>query len=458
MPSDTRTSNTATREARTGSHPGATGSGTHARTLAGIQAAIHAAPARGLTVDFNLGSSLDMCTNNGGDVLTLAGALTAPAVTSIDWQKQSAWLAAGASIADVSRELLVQGWALATLGGAASSTVAGALALDARGPHNSDDSETSGLPRMIEFVDGVGNTRQFVGGAANSPAITAIVAGLGLTGVCTEIELPLRPVSTGWMLVDSRRCETSDEVFAQLSGGPTGVYTMARIDPTGRGTGLGRGIAVSGRFAKVAELPEIRQPNALEYVDCAAGRNASRVPLRVGNAATRRALKGITHRTAAAQRRAELIPMASFFHADCELRAAGRELANTITYEFVVPVDQSEMIPRFLDRIGHLKVVGQAATLTRHAPRATGPLGITTDGWKLTIDLDTDVPGLGRVLDDWDEKVAAAGGQVSLATDSRMRIDMIAAMYPDLAKWQELRRYIDPQGHFSSNLARRLSL
>ena len=141
MPSDTKMSNTATREARTGSHPGATGSGTHARTLAGIQAAIHAAPARGLTVDFNLGSSLDMCTNNGGDVLTLAGALTAPAVTSIDWQKQSAWLAAGASIADVSRELLVQGWALATLGGAASSTVAGALALDARGPHNSDDSE-----------------------------------------------------------------------------------------------------------------------------------------------------------------------------------------------------------------------------------------------------------------------------------------------------------------------------
>ena len=47
---------------------------------------------------------------------------------------------------------------------------------------------------------------------------------------------------------------------------------------------------------------------------------------------------------------------------------------------------------------------------------------------------------------------------MSLATDSRMRIDMIAAMYPDLAKWQELRRYIDPQGHFSSNLARRLSL
>ena len=269
--------------------------------------------------------------------------------------------------------------------------------------------------------------------------------------MCTEIELPLRPVSTGWMLVDSRRCETSDEVFAQLSGGPTGVYTMARIDPTGRGTGLGRGIAVSGRFAKVAELPEIRQPNALEYVDCAAGRNASRVPLRVGNAATRRALKGITHRTAAAQRRAELIPMASFFHADCELRAAGRELANTITYEFVVPVDQSEMIPRFLDRIGHLKVVGQAATLTRHAPRATGPLGITR--WLETHHRPrhrrarprSSIGRLGR-------KVAAAGGQVSLATDSRMRIDMIAAMYPDLAKWQELRRYIDPQGHFSSNL------
>lgn len=432
--------------------------GTHARTLAGIQAAVRSARPRGLSVDFLVGSGLDVCANNGGDVLTLSGSFNTPAVTSIDWQKQSAWVAAGASIATVSRELLVQGWALAELGGTARSTVAGALALDMRGPYNRENSSDSVLPRTVEFVDGLGNTRQFRGCESDSPAVTALVAAFGLTGVCTEVELPLRPVSTGWMLVDSKRCETSDEVFAELLAAPAGTHALARIDPTGQGSGVGRGIAVSGRYARVAELPDVRQANALEYVECTAGRTAARVPMRLRSTAAKRLFKGLTHRTAAAQRQAELVPMATFFHGDSEMRAHSREVAQTITYEFTVPLTARDLIPAFLDRLSRLKVVGQSANIQRRGPRGTGPLGVSVDGWTLTTELDTDVPGLGRVLDDWDEKVAQQGGQVSLATDTRIRGDLIAAMYPELAKWRELRTYLDPAGRFSSNLARRLSL
>ena len=65
---------------------------------------------------------------------------------------------------------------VATLGGAASSTVAGALALDARGPHNSDDSQTSGLPRMIEFSGRrLGILSAVCRRCGKLPAITAIV-------------------------------------------------------------------------------------------------------------------------------------------------------------------------------------------------------------------------------------------------------------------------------------------
>ena len=131
-----------------------------------------------------------------------------------------------------------------------------------------------------------------------------------------------------------------DEVFAQLSGGPTGVYdgalTRARHGTRSR-------IAVSGRFAKVAELPESANPMLSNTwiarragmprgFRCALAMRQQGAPSKASHIAL-----------PPQQRRAELIPMASFFHADCELRAASRELANTRSpTNLSFPVDQSK--------------------------------------------------------------------------------------------------------------------
>jgi decaprenylphospho-beta-D-ribofuranose 2-oxidase len=77
-------------------------------------------------------------------------------------------------------------------------------------------------------------------------------------------------------------------------------------------------------------------------------------------------------------------------------------------------------------------------------------------GWTLALDLPASTPGLAPLLDRLDDEVAAAGGRVYLAKDSRMRPELLTAMYPELDRWRKFRRELDPDHRLCSDLARRL--
>jgi decaprenylphospho-beta-D-ribofuranose 2-oxidase len=47
---------------------------------------------------------------------------------------------------------------------------------------------------------------------------------------------------------------------------------------------------------------------------------------------------------------------------------------------------------------------------------------------------------------------------VYLSKDSRLRPDLLAAMYPRLDEWRKVRASLDPDQLLQSDLARRLSL
>jgi decaprenylphospho-beta-D-ribofuranose 2-oxidase len=86
------------------------------------------------------------------------------------------------------------------------------------------------------------------------------------------------------------------------------------------------------------------------------------------------------------------------------------------------------------------------------------PLSFPLRGWTLALDMPRQATGLGGLLDRFDELVAAVGGRVYLAKDSRLRPATLAAMYPRLGEWRRVRDELDSDGLWRSDLGVRTGL
>ncbi|NEY36161.1 FAD-binding protein [Streptomyces sp. PRKS01-65] len=399
----------------------------------------------------------DAAQNAGGAVFDMTGL---DRIHAIDADGGTVLCDAGVSLHRLMEVLLPLGWFVPVTPGTRYVTVGGAIGADIHGKNHHVSGSFSRHVLAFELLTADGGIHTVTPG---TPLFDATTGGMGLTGVILTATVRLQPVETALMTVDTERATDLDDLMARLTATDHRYrYSVAWIDLLARGAATGRAVLTRGDHAPLDALPRgaraRRDPLAFRAPRFPAA--PASLPEGLLSRTTVGLFNEVWYRKAPRAQKGRLQRIASFFHPLDGVphwnRIYGR--GGFVQYQFVVGYGREDTLRRIVRRISEHRCPSFLAVLKRFGEADPGWLSFPVPGWTLALDIPAGLPGLGAFLDELDEEVAAAGGRVYLAKDSRLRPDLLAAMYPRLDDFRALRAELDPRGVFTSDLSRRLTL
>ncbi|MET8448409.1 FAD-binding oxidoreductase [Streptomyces sp. NPDC005209] len=427
------------------------------RTYEEAAAAVRSCGARG-SIARGLGRAYgDAAQNAGGSVLDMTGL---DRIHAIDADGGTVLCGAGVSLHRLMEVLLPLGWFVPVTPGTRQVTVGGAIGADIHGKNHHVSGSFSRHVLALELLTADGEVRAVGRG---TPLFDATAGGMGLTGIVLTATLRLLPVETAYLSVDTERATDLDDLMARLTATDHRYrYSVAWIDLLARGAATGRAVLTRGDHAPLEALREGTRArrHPLSFRPRRLPAAPALVPEGLLGGTTVGWFNELWYRKAPRARTGELQGISRFFHPLDAVphwnRIYGR--GGFVQYQFVVGYGQEDALRRIVRRVCEHRCPSFLAVLKRFGDADPGWLSFPVPGWTLALDIPAGLPGLGAFLDGLDQEVAAAGGRVYLAKDSRLRPELLAPMYPRLADFRALRAELDPRGVFVSDLARRLGL
>ncbi len=422
--------------------------------VSSVYESLHANP--GGVVARGLGRSYgDAAQCTGGLTLDMAGLNH---LGMLDEAAQTIEVGGGVSLHELMRHLIPMGWFVPVTPGTRYVTVGGAIAADVHGKNHHRDGSFARHVVEMSLVTPCGVTS--VSPDRDPELFWATAGGMGLTGVVVSATLRLIPIETSWMQVDSRRFSRLGELMSTMeSTDSSSRYSVAWLDCTRGGDGAFRSVLTRGDHAPTGALPsrlwarsrEIPGDPTLRVPGCVPRRLVSRLSIRALNEAWFRLSSDCE---------SDLRPLTEYFHPLDGV--GGWNLLygphGFVQYQFAVPPDRADVIEDAVQAIASSGLPSFLAVLKRFGPGTPGPLSFSQEGWTLALDFPLGPSGLSLLLDRLDESVANAGGRVYLAKDSRLRPELLPAMYPRLNEMVKVCRRVDPHGVLASDLSRRIGI
>lgn len=398
----------------------------------------------------------DAAQNAGGTVFDLT---RLSGIHRLDTAAGTVTVAAGTSLDALLRALVPRGWFVPVTPGTRMVTVGGAIAADVHGKNHHRDGAFTRHVRSLRLVTPAEGVVE-VTPDGDPELFAATAGGMGLTGVVTEATLDLVPIRTSRMRVDTERAKDLDDALARMAASDDRYrYAVAWIDLLARGRSLGRSVLTRGDHAGPDDLAPAARRDPLRYTAGARLSVPQGVPSGLLTPAAVRAFNEAWYRKAR-RREGQITSIGAFFHPLDGVASWNRAYGarGFLQYQLVVPFGQETTLRAVVERLAAAQAPSFLTVLKRFGPGDAGHLSFPLPGWTLTLDLPIGVPGLARMLAQFDEQVAEAGGRVYLAKDSRLSPQAFRAMYPRLGAFQAVRDRVDPERVLTSDLARRLQL
>ena len=367
---------------------------------------------------------------------------------------------AGVSLDKLMRAALPMGLWVPVLPGTRQVTIGGAIACDIHGKNHHSAGSFGDHVRSMDLLTADGEVRRITPDGDDSDLFWATVAGNGLTGIILRATVAMTPTETAYFIADGDVTRTLDETIAFHSDGTESNYTYssAWFDAISAPPKLGRAAISRGSLATLDQLPAKLQRNPLKFDAPQLLTFPDIFPNGLANKYTFGPIGELWYRKSGTYR-GKVQNLTQFYH-PLDMFGEWNRAYGSLgfgQYQFVVPteaVDEFKAILVDIQRSGHYSFLN---VFKLFGPGNDAPLSFPIAGWNVCVDFPVK-PGLNEFLNDLDRRVLEFGGRVYTAKDSRTTAAMFHAMYPRIDEWISLRRKVDPDGVFASDMARRLEL
>lgn len=374
----------------------------------------------------------------------------------------------GVTIEQVWRHALPHGWWPAVVPGTMYPTLGGCLAMNIHGKNNFQASTIGAHVRAFDLMLADGTIRT-CSRDEDSELFHAAISGFGMLGVFTRIELQLKKVHSGDLWVKAIAGESIPELIATFEQEwESSDYLVGWVDAFGGG----RGLIHQAWYLKEGEddAPETTYPEKHQDLPprlfgvvprgwmwpglwCFFHRPGMRLVNAVKYALGKRHARKPRYRQSLVGFSFLLDYVPNWKHA--------YKPGGFIQYQTFVPKETAaatfEAQLRLCREHGIIPFLG---VLKRHLE---DPFLMThaVDGYSLALDLPMSRGGrdrLWKLAAAMDEVVLAGGGRFYLAKDSTMTPEVFRTAYPPerLERFLQIKRRLDPDNRFQTDLSRRL--
>ncbi|MDF2826129.1 MAG: decaprenylphosphoryl-beta-D-ribose oxidase [Mycobacterium sp.] len=422
-----------------------------------IVKAVEQAGPRGV-IARGLGRSYGDNAQNGGGLVIDMAALNR--IHSINGDAATVDVDGGVNLDQLMRAALPFGLWVPVLPGTRQVTIGGAIACDIHGKNHHSAGSFGNHVRSMDLLTADGQVRHLTPDGDDPALFWATVGGNGLTGIILRATIAMTPTETAYFIADGDVTASLDETIAFHSDGSEANYTYssAWFDAISAPPKLGRAAISRGSLAKLDQLPEKLRKDPLKFDAPQLLTLPDVFPNGLANKYTFGPIGELWYRKSGTYR-GKVQNLTQFYHPLDMFgewnRAYGS--AGFLQYQFVVPteaVDEFKAIIGDIQRSGHYSFLN---VFKLFGPGNQAPLSFPIPGWNVCVDFPIKA-GLNEFVTELDRRVLQFGGRLYTAKDSRTTAETFHAMYPRIDEWIAVRRRVDPDGVFVSDMARRLEL